>query len=101
MTSTQSADEFFCCVKSVFFRDDNGDEDDENLFQQPEEETSPKLCPHCNLYILQDSKYQNKAVKYCIKDGYLCPIPTCYSKLPKQTRNTVAAILRCSKGHEL
>ena len=101
MAYTLGNDEFFISIDSVVFRNDHPHQNDENLFQQPEEETSPELCPHCKLYFLEERKYQNKDVKFCKKDGYLCPIPACYSKLPAKAKSTATAILRCPKGHEL
>ena len=96
----QNANEYFRSDESVSFQDDNGDEDDENLFQQPQVPTDPELCPYCNFYELKDKKYYNRDVKHCKKDGYLCP-KECYSKLTPEVKNTDKTIIYCPKGHEL
>lgn len=100
MTHTQRPGQTFSYSASFLSRDDTNDEYDDNLFKG-EEETDPEICPHCQLYILEDRTYGDTGVmvKYCKKDGYLCPRKDCYSKLPAKPRK--AAILRCPKGHEL
>lgn len=100
MTYTPGPGQTFRSTESFLSRDSNNDEYDDNLFKG-EEETDPEICPHCNFYKMEDFTYGETGamVKYCKKDGYLCPHSRCYIQLPPKPKK--AAILRCPKGHEL